>query len=280
MEKKKAGTVRDDVRNAYGAVARGTSQNAVGEAASACCCGSASAISVLPQILGYSEENLEGTPRQADMGLGCGNPGAIASLKPGESVLDLGSGGGFDCFVAAREVGETGKVVGVDMTPEMVGLARKNAAAVNAKNIEFRLGEIENLPVPDNSFDVIMSNCVINLSLEKQRVFNEAFRVLKPGGRLAISDIVAVKPLPPEYRRNTALLCGCVGGTESVDSLRKMLAAAGFDRITIAAVEESHEFIEQWFPGQGVENYVRSAKIQAVKPSSGRTSAISLGVSR
>jgi len=266
MEKKNADIVKNDVRNTYGAVARNTAFNAGGEAAAACCCGSASATGITPRILGYCEEDLNEMPRQADMGLGCGNPGAIASLKPGESLLDLGSGGGFDCFIAAREVGETGKVVGVDMTPEMIGLARKNAAAVGAKNIEFRLGEIENLPVADSSFDVILSNCVINLSPEKQRVFNEAFRVLKPGGRLAISDIVAVEPLPPEYRRDTTLLCGCIGGTESVDALRKMIAAAGFDQVTIDTVEESRGFIEQWFPGQGVENYVRSAKIQAIKP--------------
>lgn len=265
MEKKKPGAIKEDVRNVYGAVARQTFHGPEGEAGSGCC-GSACATVIAPGILGYSEADLNEMPRQADMGVGCGNPGAIASLKPGEKVLDLGSGGGFDCFIAAREVGETGKVVGVDMTPEMVGLARKNAAKIGAKNIEFRLGEIENLPVADNSFDVILSNCVINLSPEKQRVFNEAFRVLKPGGRLAISDIVAVKPLPEAYRQNTALLCGCIGGTESVDALRKMLAAAGFDRITIETVEESRGFIEQWFPGQGVENYVRSAKIQAIKP--------------
>lgn len=269
MEKKNAWTIKDDVRNTYGSVARKKACNVGGEDALSLCCGSGSFTGILPETLGYSKKDLNGTPRQADMGLGCGNPCAIASLNPGERVLDLGSGAGFDCFIAAREVGDKGKVVGVDMTPEMVELARKNAAAIHVENIEFRLGDIENLPVKDGCFDVVMSNCVINLSPEKQRVFNEAYRALKPGGRLAVSDIVAVKPMPPQYRRDTAMLCGCVGGTESVGTLRKMLEEAGFEGINIETVEESRAFIEQWFPGQGVEEYVRSAMIRALKPLTG-----------
>jgi ubiquinone/menaquinone biosynthesis C-methylase UbiE len=181
-------------------------------------------------------------------------------------VLDLGSGGGFDCFLAAMQVGETGRVIGVDMTPEMIRLARKSAAEMKTGNIEFRLGEMEHLPVADSSVDVIISNCAINLSLEKHNVFKEAHRVLKPGGRLAISDIVSLKPLPPEYKRNLLMIAGCVAGAESVKNIRQMLLEAGFDQIDIEIIEQSREVIQKWAPGKGLEMYVRSANIRALKP--------------
>jgi arsenite methyltransferase len=217
-------------------------------------------------MMGYSEKDMALAPRDSNMELGCGNPKAIASLKSGETALDLGSGGGFDCFLAAWEVGKSGKVIGVDMTPEMVGLARKNAAEINLTNVEFRLGEIENLPVADGSVDVIMSNCVINLSPEKRKVFQEAFRVLKPGGRLAISDIVAIKSLPESFQNDPAMICGCIGGAALVKDIRNLLEETGFSNISIEIVPGSGDLISQWFPGQQAEVYVSSAMICAIKP--------------
>jgi SAM-dependent methyltransferase len=200
------------------------------------------------------------------MGLGCGNPQAIASLKPGEIVLDLGSGGGFDCFLAARAVGDTGRVIGVDMTPEMVSKARENAAKAGFKNVEFRLGEIEHLPAADNSVDVIISNCVINLSPEKHKVFDDAFRVLKPGGRLAVSDVVATAELPYEVKNDLALHAGCIAGASLIDEVDAMLRKSGFSDIRIEPKDESREFIRTWAPGRNVEDYVGSATIEARKP--------------
>ncbi|SPQ01983.1 Arsenite S-adenosylmethyltransferase (fragment) [Candidatus Sulfobium mesophilum] len=200
------------------------------------------------------------------MGLGCGNPQAIASLKPGEIVLDLGSGGGFDCFLAARAVGETGKVIGVDMTPEMVSKARENAARAGFMNVEFRLGEIEHLPVADKSVDVIISNCVINLSPEKQKVFDDAFRVLKSGGRLAVSDIVATAELPEEVKNDLALHAGCMAGASLISDVEAMLRESGFRDIRIQPKDESREFIRTWAPGRNVEDYIVSATIVAMKP--------------
>ena len=199
------------------------------------------------------------------MGLGCGNPQAIAQMKRGEVVLDLGSGGGFDCFLAAKQVGEEGRVIGVDMTPEMLAKARENARKGNYTNVEFRLGEIEHLPVADNSVDVIISNCVINLSPAKGQVFREAYRVLKPKGRLAISDVVAINRLPDEVCKNTDALCGCVSGAAQVSEIEQMLRDAGFSEVSIEIKEESAQFIHDWFPGSGFENHVRSAVITAVK---------------
>jgi len=214
-----------------------------------------------------------GVPEGANMGLGCGNPHAIASLKEGETVLDLGSGGGFDCFLAARAVGEAGRVIGVDMTPEMVSKARRNAASAGVTNIEFRLGEIENLPVADASVDVIISNCVINLSPEKPKVFKEALRVLKPGGRLAVSDVVATAQLPDEMKSDLALYAGCVAGAAPIDELTDMLKEAGFTDIRIQPKDESREFIRDWSPGMGVEDFVVAATIEAVKPFAGSPAA-------
>jgi ubiquinone/menaquinone biosynthesis C-methylase UbiE len=200
------------------------------------------------------------------MGLGCGNPQAIASLKPREIVLDLGSGGGFDCFLAAEAVGETGKVIGVDMTPEMISKARENAAKAGFKNIEFRLGEIEHLPVADKSVDVIISNCVINLSPEKHKVFDDAFRVLKSGGRLAVSDIVATVELPEEVKDDLALYAGCMAGASLISDVEAMLRKSGFLDIRIQPKDESREFIRTWAPGRHIEDYVVSATIEAMKP--------------
>ena len=201
------------------------------------------------------------------MGLGCGNPQAIASLQPGETVLDLGSGGGFDCFLAARAVGDKGHVIGVDMTPEMITTSRRNAEKVDLGNVDFRLGELENLPVADGIVDVIISNCVINLSPEKERVFSEAFRVLKPGGRLAISDVVATAEMPEDIKNNMAFHTGCIAGASRVEALESMLDRAGFENIRIKPKAESRAFIRDWMPGSKIEDYVVSATIEAVKPS-------------
>jgi SAM-dependent methyltransferase len=195
------------------------------------------------------------------MGLGCGNPGAIASLRPGETVLDLGAGGGFDAFLAARAVGPTGKVIGVDMTPDMVTLARANARKVNATNVDFRLGEIEHLPVADATVDVILSNCVINLSPEKQAVFDEAFRVLRVGGRLAISDVVAIAPIPEPLRNEAAAVCGCIGGAASLDEVKAMLAKAGFKSIEVTLAPNSAAIVDSWMPG--ASKFIASATIEA-----------------
>jgi arsenite methyltransferase len=216
--------------------------------------------------MGYSPEELQAVPPGADLGLGCGNPQAIAALLPGETVLDLGSGAGFDCFLAVQQVGLTGHVIGVDMTAEMVAKARENAVAAGYAKVEFRLGEIEHLPVADASVDVILSNCVINLSPDKLQVWREAFRVLRPGGRLAIADIVATAPLPEKLRHDLALYAGCLAGAATVNELESMLREAGFSDIRLQLKEESRRFIREWAPGRGLEDYVVSASIEAVKP--------------
>jgi ubiquinone/menaquinone biosynthesis C-methylase UbiE len=200
------------------------------------------------------------------MGLGCGNPQAIANLKPGETVLDLGSGGGFDCFLAARQVGEAGRVIGVDMTPEMVSKARRNAEKSGYQNVEFRLGEIESLPAANDTADVIISNCVINLSPDKPRVFAEAYRVLKPGGRLAVSDVVAFAELPEDLRQDMALYTGCMAGASPVSEVEAMLHSTGFEQVRVAPKDESKSFIRDWAPGMPVTDYVVSSTIEAVKP--------------
>ena len=238
--------------------------------APSCCCGEVPAEVLEKGLrLGYSPEEVASAPEIAAMSFGCGNPEAIAALQPGEVVLDLGSGGGFDCFLAAKEVGESGRVIGVDMTPEMLSTARENARRLGSTNVEFRLGEIEHLPVADNSVDVIISNCVINLSPDKEAVFGDAFRVLKPGGRLAIADVVATAPFPEEARQDMALWSACASGAALIDDLQRMLRDAGFVDIRIQPRDESREMIREWVPGSRAEEYVVSATIEAIKPTQG-----------
>ena len=257
--------VRDEVRSTYGKIAL-NQHNGGGTAGASACCSPDRPSATAADKLGYSPDETAALPEGADLGLGCGNPQAIASLKAGETVLDLGSGAGFDCFLAARSVGPTGRVLGVDMTPEMLVKARANADKAAVGNVEFRLGEIESLPVSDNTVDVIISNCVINLSPDKPRVFREAFRVLKPGGRLAVADIVRSAELPAELAADLAAHCGCVAGAASVVELEAMLRAAGFADIRILPKDASREFIRGWIPGRNAADYVVSATIEAVKP--------------
>ena len=262
-----ADEIRRQVRADYTLVVQaGGSSGCCGPSPS--CCGEAPTVSIqtLSSLrLGYSQAELDLMPEGANLGLGCGNPGAIAALQSGEVVADLGAGAGIDAFLAARAVGPTGHVIGVDMTPEMVSTARRNAAASGFDNVEFRLGEIEHLPLGDATVDVILSNCVINLSPDKPQVFREAFRVLKPGGRLALSDVVATADLPPEWRDDPVLHSGCMAGAAKIADLEAMLAAAGFSQIAIQPKDQSKEFIRDWAPGRGVEEYLVSATIEAVK---------------
>jgi len=248
--------IKKEVRAVYGNIARQSSS----------CCGSKS----LPersccgpdaksQSIGYSPEDLKSVPDGANLGLGCGNPVALASLKEGETVLDLGSGAGFDCFLAANIVGDTGKVIGVDMTQEMVDRARENAQKNDYKNVEFRLGEIENLPVDDNSIDVIISNCVINLSTDKPKVFQEAYRVLKPGGRLMVSDMVLLKKLPKYIKDSVEAYVGCIAGAEMKDDYLKMIEEAGFNGVGAVNEEKLKEAKKLGHP-------IFSIKVQAIKP--------------
>jgi len=253
----------DDVRNAvrdhYGNVAKAATTTACVPG----CCRAPDPTASLK--LGYAAEDVASVPEGADMGLGCGNPQAVAALKTGETVLDLGAGGGFDCFLAAKQVGASGRVIGVDMTPEMVTKARRNAERLGSINVEFRLGEIEHLPLADATVDVVLSNCVINLSPDKTATFREAFRVLKPGGRLAISDVVATHELPNELKEQLATHAACIAGAATVDELRSALARAGFSEVVVEVRHESRSFISEWLPGSKAEEYVASAAIRATK---------------
>lgn len=265
MKKRGSDEIRENVRERYAGIAT-SGKSGCGCSTSSCCATKAPTAKAQSAKLGYSRKDLETVPDGANMGLGCGNPQAIAMLKKGEVVLDLGAGGGFDCFLAARQVGARGRVIGVDMTPEMIAKARENARKAGSKNVEFRLGEIEHLPVADSSVDVILSNCVINLSPDKEQVYREAFRVLKPGGRLAISDVVAIRPIPTAIQQDFEKHSGCVAGALQVKKLERILRATGFANGAVKVKEQSKEFIKDWFPGSGVERYVRSADVQGMKP--------------
>jgi arsenite methyltransferase len=253
---------RATVRERYARIAEGSGACS----STPTCCGAAGRAEAIAETLGYNRTDLETAPKGANLGLGCGNPIAIASLQPGQTVLDLGSGAGFDAFLAARAVGPSGRVIGVDMTPGMITKARQNQVQGGFSNVEFRLGEIEHLPVADASVDVILSNCVINLSPDKPQVFREALRVLKAGGRLAVSDIVALQPFPESLRKDWELYTGCIAGAALLDDLKTILAGAGFENIRVAPKAQSREVLREWFPGKGLENFVAAAMIEAVKP--------------
>ncbi|MEI6632287.1 MAG: arsenite methyltransferase [Chlamydiota bacterium] len=276
--------IRRIVRDGYAKVAKGQ-KSCCGPSSSCCSGGTAESISA---HVGYSEEDLRAAPEGANLGLGCGNPLAHASLKKGETVLDLGSGAGFDCFLAARRVGKTGRVIGVDMTPEMIQKARENARGWGLGNVEFRLGEIEKLPVDDDSVDIIISNCVINLSPDKPRVFREAFRVLKPGGRLMVSDIVLCRELPAAIRDSVSAYVGCISGALLKDEYLGALKAAGFggievlderafpiadmaNDVTAKAVVEAYGSSPEKI--RELEESVVSIKVEAVKGGSAAPSA-------
>jgi len=259
---------RAQVRDAYAQVASAaTSGAAAGEAAGCCGVSDDAAINaVVSTRLGYSRAELDLLPKGADMGLGCGNPKVIAALQRGEVVVDLGAGGGLDCFLAAAEVGASGRVIGVDMTPDMLSKARDNAARGHFDNVEFRLGEIEHLPIADGQADVVISNCVINLSPAKAQVFREAYRVLKPGGRLAVSDVVATAELPDAITQSPELIAGCMGNASLISDIEAMLDAAGFVDVRIEPKEESKTFMQEWAPGTNITDFLVSAAISATKP--------------
>jgi arsenite methyltransferase len=284
MQTKDKEKIRQTVRERYGNIAKsekavsginpsasccGETGNSKGKSPANPCCGEPEiSTEQLSALMGYSKDDILSIPDGANMGLGCGNPVALASLKPGETVVDLGSGGGFDCFLAAKQVGETGQVIGVDMTPDMLSKARTNTVKMGTKNVEFRLGEIEHLPVADNSADIIMSNCVINLSPDKFGVYSDVFRVLKPGGRLAISDVLTTAPLPEEIKNDLALVTACIGGAATIDDTVMMLEKAGFQDIKIKPKDDSRKLIQQWDPAkrENVGDYIVSTYIEAVKP--------------
>jgi len=271
-------TIKEIVKQGYGKIAK---QGKSCCASATSCCGTTDRAQDISRRIGYSEEELKAVPEGANLGLGCGNPVALASLREGETVLDLGSGAGFDCFLAANIVGKTGRVVGVDMTPEMIEKAKKNAKNGDYRNVEFRLGEIEKLPVADNSADVIMSNCVINLSPDKGKVFKEAFRVLKPGGRLMISDIVLLRELPKAIKESIEAYIGCVSGAMIKGEYLQKIEAAGFRDAKV--VDETHfpvEFMADDPTAKAIidrlrlsseqmkeiANSVASVKVYAIKP--------------
>ncbi len=227
MDKK---NIKKIVRDGYAEIARTESSCCQG---SSCCSGGAQAARDISRSVGYSDAEMDAVPGGANLGLGCGNPVAITSLEEGETVLDLGSGAGFDSFLASRRVGPAGRVIGVDMTPEMIEKAVRNAAKGGYKNVEFRLGEIEKLPVEDGCIDAVISNCVINLSPDKESVFREAFRVLKPGGRMMVSDLVLIKELPPEKKESVKAYVGCISGAINKDEYLSLVKKTGFRDVSV-----------------------------------------------
>jgi SAM-dependent methyltransferase len=270
--------VRKVVRDGYAQVAKSGSSCCAPQSP---CCGTANIATEISKKIGYTEEDIQSVPEGANLGLGCGNPVALASLKEGEVVLDLGSGAGFDCFLAANKVGKAGKVIGIDMTPEMLERARESAREAGYENVEFRLSEIENLPVADNHVDIIISNCVINLSPDKERVFQEAFRVLKPGGRLMVSDIVLLKELPAIVKNSVAAYIGCISGAAKKDAYVEAIKNAGFEDVKIvdetsfpidcmandptaqALIKDLNIPLDELIK---IGNSIRSMKVHALKP--------------
>lgn len=270
-----AETVRAAVRRRYDAIATGDASFPAAEPPAGSCCSSAPApaasggccgADAQARTLGYADSDLAGIPAGANLGLGCGNPVAIASLTPGQTVLDLGAGAGFDAFLAARAVGPTGRVIGVDMTPAMVTKARANARRGAWPNVEFRLGEIEALPVADASVDVVISNCVINLCPDKTPVYREAFRVLRPGGRIAVSDVVARTELPADVKADLALHSGCLAGATLHTDLERIMTEAGFTAISIRPKGNSDAIITSWDAKRGFASAVFAAEVTAHKP--------------
>lgn len=274
--------IKKAVRENYGKIASSSGGSCCsGPVTSSCCGGQVDLVKEISSNIGYSEEDLNKVPEGSNLGLGCGNPIAMASLTKGEVVLDLGSGAGFDCFLAAQKVGPEGKIIGVDMTPEMLEKAKENAQKGNYSNVEFRLGEIENLPVADGIIDIIISNCVINLAPDKDRVFSEAFRVLKPGGRIMVSDIVLTKELPEFIKNNISAYVGCISGAIIKDNYLNAIKKAGFTDVkimdavnfplnyiisddTAAIVKNDLDISEN--QARDLENSVLSIKVYALKP--------------
>ena len=267
-------TIKKTVREGYAQIAK---QNSCCCGQVSSCCGSANLAQEISKSIGYSDEELEAVPEGANLGLGCGNPVALASLKEGETVLDLGSGAGFDCFLAADKVGQNGSVIGVDMTPEMIERARENASKGNYQNVEFRLGEIENIPAADSSVNVIISNCVINLAPDKNRVFKEAFRVLKPGGRLMVSDIVLLKDLPDFIKSSVQAYIGCISGAIKKDEYIEAIKAAGFHEVSI--VDETTFPIESMVNDPTAQAIIKTLKITPEDVKEFGSSVISMKVS-
>ncbi len=281
--------LRDLVREGYGRIARDNPSSSGccggGSNAGGCCGPVALEPGQLAHAIGYSESDLAVTPDGANMGLSCGNPTAIASLKPGETVVDLGSGGGFDCFIAGPKVGATGRVIGVDMTADMLSKARRNIDEyrdiAGLDNVEFRLGEIEHLPVEDSSVDVVISNCVLNLSPDKPQVWREIARILRPGGRVAVSDLALVKPLPESVKRDLEALIGCVAGAVLIEETRAMMMAAGFSNIALTTkgryIDSMTDFQDPLYAGivaklpagAKASDYITSLDIAATKPAAG-----------
>lgn len=254
-------SIKVRIRKDYGSIAK---QEKAG-CCNGCNCEDATDLLTSAKKLGYSALDLANIPESANLGLGCGNPLAVLSLKEGQTVLDLGSGAGFDCFLARERVGEMGFVIGVDMTPEMVELASHNAEEKGYSNIQFRLGEIENLPVDDSSVDVIISNCVVNLSPDKASVFREAYRVLKPGGKLCISDVVATAEIPAEIKEQLELISGCIAGAARVEEIEAFLLEAGFVAVRMSAKDNSDKVISGWALGEQATSFVASYIIEAHK---------------
>ncbi len=259
-------TIRRAVRDNYGKIAKRDTTATDMIAPESCCSKPETGLEQLSTAIGYSQEDLSAIPDGANLGLGCGNPVALGAIKPGETVIDLGCGAGFDSFLAAKKAGREGRVIGIDMTPAMVSKARRNAEKMKSDNVDFRLGEIEDLPVADNTADVIISNCVINLSPEKGKVFREAYRVLKPGGRIAISDMLAAAALPEDVKNDLSLFSACISGAATVEKTTALLEEAGFENIKIDVREESKKRIDEFLPCLNAGDYIIAAYIEAEKP--------------